>query len=139
MDNREKITVKISVARSVTETWESWTEPKHIVNWNFASDDWCCPSASNDLRAGGKFTARMEACDGSMGFDFGGEYLRVEPFKLIEYHIGDGRNVLVEFVEDGNQTMVTETFEAEGIHSVEMQKAGWQSILDNFRKYTESL
>jgi uncharacterized protein YndB with AHSA1/START domain len=139
MSDKEKITVQTTVKVSVEKTWESWTEPQHIIHWNFASDDWCCPSAANDLRVGGKLIARMEARDGSMGFDFEGEYIRVETFKLLEYRIGDGRMVTVEFVEDNHNTTVTEIFEAENIHSVEMQRAGWQSILDNFRNYTESL
>jgi uncharacterized protein YndB with AHSA1/START domain len=106
--------------------------------WNFASEDWHSPRAENDLRAGGSFSSRMEAKDGSFGFDFGGVYDAVRENEYIEYTMGDGRNVKVEFTPQGNSTRVVERFEAERTHSEDMQKSGWQAILDNFRKYVES-
>ena len=131
------ITIETTVNAPVEKVWRYWTEPNHIMKWNNASDDWHTPHAENDLRAGGKFTARMEARDGSMGFDFGGVYTDVKEHQLISYTIGDGRRVNVTFSGDGNQTKVTETFEAESTNPIEMQRNGWQSILDNFKKYTE--
>lgn len=133
-----EITIKASVAAERESTWKRYTEPEHITKWNFASDDWHCPSASNDLRAGGVYTARMEAKDGSFGFDFGATYDEVIPNEKLAYTIGDGRKVTVQFTEDGNETVVTITFEAENQNSVELQRNGWQAILNNFKKYTES-
>jgi len=134
-----KITVKATVNAPVEKVWKAWSEPAHIVNWCNASDDWHAPSATNDLRKGGKFTTRMEAKDKSFGFDFGGEYTNVKNHELIEYTMGDGRKVSVHFQSNGNQTEVVETFEAETQNSVDMQKTGWQAILDNFKRYTESI
>jgi uncharacterized protein YndB with AHSA1/START domain len=132
------ITVSATIDAPVEKVWEIWTNPKHIIKWNNASDDWHTPSAENDLRAGGKFLSRMEARDKSWGFDFTGVYTSVETYKLIEYNIADGRKVLVTFTPDGNRTTVTETFEAESENPAEMQQQGWQSILNNFKKYAES-
>ncbi len=132
------VTVQSTVNAPVEKVWEYWTKPEHITKWNHASDDWHSPSAENDLRVGGKFSARMEAKDGSMGFEFGGVYDAVETNELIEYTLGDGRKVSVKFSGNGNQTKVVETFDAESTHPVEFQKAGWQAILDNFKKYVES-
>jgi uncharacterized protein YndB with AHSA1/START domain len=133
-----KITVESTIKAPVEKVWECWTLPKHITQWNAASDDWHTPFAENDVRVGGKFLARMEAKDGSFGFDFGGVYDEVKENELIEYTIGDGRKVEVHFTAKGNETKVVETFEAEGTHSIEMQKGGWQAILDNFKKYVEA-
>ena len=133
------ITIETDVNASIEKVWDYFSNPKHIVKWNNASDDWHTPSAENDLRAGGNFLYRMEAKDGSFGFDFGGKYDVVEKNKYIEYNIGDGRKVKVSFNTAGNnQTHITENFEAENTHSIEMQKSGWQNILDNFKKYTEA-
>lgn len=132
------ITIKTTVNATPDKVWRYWTEPDHITNWNFASDDWHSPSATNDLRAGGKFTSRMEAKDGSMGFDFEGVYDEVKPYEHIAYTMADGRKVKVYFKKEGEQTQVTETFDAENQNSIEMQRSGWQAILDNFKKYTES-
>lgn len=132
------ITIETIVKAPVEKVWETWTNPKHITQWNNASEDWHTTKAENDLRVGGKFLTRMEAKDGSAGFDFGGTYDAVKPNQLIEYTIGDGRKVKITFSEKGNQTKVIETFEAETIHPVEAQRSGWQSILGNFKKYTES-
>ncbi|MBD0287509.1 MAG: SRPBCC domain-containing protein, partial [Flavisolibacter sp.] len=136
---RAIITIEAVINAPVEKVWELWTDPKHIMQWNNASDDWHTPKAENDLREGGRFLARMEAKDGSSGFDFGGQYTKVEKHKTIEYRIDDGRKVAVSFVPEGNKTSVTETFEAEETHSEEMQRTGWQSILDNFKRYAEKV
>lgn len=132
------ITVRVIVNAPVQKAWEFWTEPKHIINWNNASDDWHTTKAENDLRAGGKFLSRMEARDGSMGFDFSGKYSKIETLKLIEYILDDDRKVLLRFEPVGEKTMLTEVFEAEHENTVEMQKSGWQAILDNYKKYVET-
>lgn len=136
--NRTKITVESTVKAPVEKVWNFWSSPDHIKKWNSASEDWHTPFAENDLRTGGKFHSRMEARDGSFGFDFGGVYDDVKPNERIEYTMGDGRRVIVNFTANGNETKVVETFEAEDTNSIEMQKGGWQSILDNFKKYTEA-
>jgi uncharacterized protein YndB with AHSA1/START domain len=132
------ITVQAVVNAPVEKVWDYWTNTKHITSWCFASDDWHAPYAENDVTVGGKCKTRMEAKDGSFGFDFEGVYTQVEKNKHIAYTIADGRQVSIDFEAEGEATRVTETFEAEGTHSVEMQQAGWQAILDNFKKYTES-
>ena len=136
--NTSMITIQTVVNAPVEKVWAYWTEPQHITRWNAASDDWHTPFAENDLRPGGKFSSRMEAKDGSFGFDFGGTYDAVEEHKYIEYTIGDGRKVEVHFSNEGIATTVVENFEAETTNSEEMQRTGWQSILDNFKRYTES-
>jgi len=140
METIEKtiITVENTINAPVEKVWEFWTKPEHITKWNNASDDWHTPHAENDLRTGGSFVACMEAKDGSMGFDFGGVYDDVRPNEYIEYTIGDGRKVKVTFSGRGNTTRVVESFEAENTNPVEMQRGGWQAILDNFKKYTEA-
>ena len=137
--NKTVITVESTINAPVEKVWEYWIKPEHITKWNNASDDWHSPRAENDVRVGGKFMARMEAKDGSMGFDFAGVYDAVTEHECIEYTMDDGRKVKVNFSGDGNTTKIVESFEAEDTHAVEMQKGGWQSILDNFKKYTESL
>ncbi|MFL6560338.1 MAG: SRPBCC family protein [Bacillus sp. (in: firmicutes)] len=132
-----KITVKATVHAPVENVWKYWTEPAHLTKWNNASDDWHTPIAENDLRAGGKFLSRMEAKDGSFGFDFGGIYDEVKLNEAISYTMGDGRKVDITFKGHGNETQVIETFDAETTNSIEMQQAGWQAILDNFKKYSE--
>lgn len=140
MDNsNQKITVNAIVDSLIKTVWESWTLPEHIVNWNFASDDWHSPNSENDLKVGGIFRSRMEAKDGSMGFDFEGKYTKVEGQKTIEYVMADSREVSISFEDLGKSTKVTETFDPENTHPLEFQKAGWQAILDNFKKYTETL
>jgi uncharacterized protein YndB with AHSA1/START domain len=134
-----KITVESTVNAPVEMVWKSWTGPDHIVKWNHASEDWHCPKAENDLNPGGSFNIRMEAIDGSFGFDFGGVYDQVKKNELIEYTLGNGRKVQVHFSVEGDKTKVIETFDAETENSIELQKGGWQAILDNFKKYTESL
>jgi uncharacterized protein YndB with AHSA1/START domain len=132
------ITVESTVAAPVAKVWKFWTSPEHITKWNNASDDWHTPFAENDLRAGGKFLSRMEAKDGSFGFDFWGIYDEVKTNELIEYTLGDGRKVITTFASDGNGTKLMTTFEAEGTNPIEMQKGGWQSIMNNFKKYVEA-
>lgn len=134
----EKITVETMVQAPVEKVWEYWTNPKHIIQWNSASDDWHTPKAKNDLRVGGRFTSRMEAKDGSMGFDFGGTYDAVKQNELISYTMDDDRKVTVTFFSKGKETKITETFEAETQNSVEMQRTGWQAIMDSFKNYVES-
>ena len=136
-DQNVTITVETIVHSSIEKVWNYWTEPQHITKWSFASDDWHAPHAENDLRVGGSFLTRMEAKDGSFGFDFGGVYDEVKIYELISYTIGDGRKVTITFISQGNDTKVIETFEAETTNPPEMQKAGFQAILDNFKKYTE--
>jgi uncharacterized protein YndB with AHSA1/START domain len=136
--NQATITVETIVHSPVESVWKYWTEPKHIMLWNKASDDWHTPFAENDLRAGGKFVSRMEAKDGSMGFDFGGVYDEVNMNESISYTLGDGRKVKITFIGQDNDTKIIESFEAEETNAIEMQQAGWQAILDNFKKYVET-
>ena len=132
------ITVKALVNAPVEKVWKCWSEPKHITNWCQASDDWHAPYAENDLRKDGKFKTTMAARDGSVSFDFEGIYTNVEPHKLIEYAMADGRKVKITFLSKGKETEVVESFDPEGINPLEMQRQGWQSILNNFKKYTEA-
>ena len=134
-----KVTVEATVNAPVEKVWKTWSEPQHIKQWCAASDDWHAPKAENDLKTGGTFSTRMEAKDGSFGFDFGGVYDNVKKNELIEYTMGDGRQVHVTFSPAGDQTKIVETFDAEATNPVEMQRGGWQAILDNFKKYTESI
>jgi len=138
-NNATKVTVEATVNAPVEKVWKTWSEPQHIKNWCAASEDWHAPKAENDLRTGGTFSTRMEAKDGSFGFDFGGVYDNVKKNELIEYTMGDGRKVKVIFSPSGDQTKIVETFDAEATNPVEMQRGGWQAILDNFKKYTESI
>lgn len=132
-----RITVSSVVAKPLAHVWDRWTGAEHIIHWNNASDDWHCPAASNDLRVGGQFNFTMSARDGSMSFDFIGTYTALENEKLIAYTIADGRKVEVHFVMDSDNTKVTEVFDAETENTVELQRGGWQAILDNFKKYAE--
>lgn len=131
------ITVETTVNAPAEKVWKFWTEPKHITQWCQASDDWHAPYAENDARTGGKFKTTMAAKDGSASFDFEGVYSNVVPNELIEYEMGDGRRVKIVFGDQSGRTTVTETFDPEGTNPIEMQRGGWQAILDNFRKYTE--
>ena len=132
------IIVETTVHAPIEAVWKLWTEPFHIIHWNNASDDWLTTRTENDLRVDGRFLSRMEARDGSHGFDFSGKYTRVDLHKQIESTLDDGRNVQVLFLPRGNMTAVTEAFEAEQENSVELQKEGWQAILNNFKKYVEA-
>lgn len=132
------ITVETRINAPVAKVWAHWVTPAHIVQWNATTDDWHCPSASNDLTEGGTFSYRMEARDGSMGFDFSGSYTEVVPLRLIAFRIGDGRETKVVFVDHGAETVVSETFVAEDAHSAELQRSGWQTILNRFKSQVES-
>jgi uncharacterized protein YndB with AHSA1/START domain len=138
MNQQAVITLKNIVKTPIKKVWEFWTKPKHITNWAFASDDWEAPAAENDLRVGGKFKTVMAAKDKSTSFDFTGTYTNVEEYKVIEYDLDNGRHVKVEFEKTPDGVKVTETFEPENIYSEEMQRSGWQAILDNFKKYAEN-
>lgn len=134
-----KITIHATIHANIEKVWKLYTEPEHITKWNNASDDWHTPWAKNDLKVGGKFTSRMEAKDGSVGFDFGGTYTKIQYHELIEYAIdGDSRKVHVKFESHSHNTTITTIFDAETENPVEMQRAGWQAILNNFKKYVES-
>ena len=134
----EKIKVSALIEATKEKVWDYYTNPKHIVNWNFADPSWHCPKASNDLRVGGRYFARMEAKDGSFGFDFEAVYTEINPFKSFTYEFG-GRLATVDFAEINSQTEVTVTFDPEQENPIDLQKLGWQSILDNFKQYAESL
>jgi len=136
--NTTKIKIEATISADVRKVWDCFTKPEHITKWNFASDDWHCPSAENDLRVGGKLKSRMEAKDGSAGFDFEAIYDEVIEHKKISYTMTDGRQVITEFDNLNGKTKVTTTFDAENENPVEMQRSGWQAILDNFKKYVES-
>ncbi len=136
--NKTSVTIEATVNAPVEKVWNFWTSPEHITKWNSASEDWHTPSAENDLRTGGKFSSRMEARDGSFGFDFGGVYDEVKTHEVIAYTLGDDRKVKITFSPEGNGTKVVETFEAESQNPVDFQTSGWQAILDNFKKYTEN-
>ncbi len=133
-----KIVIQTTVKSSIEKVWAAWTTPEDINHWNAASDDWHNPRSTNDLRAGGKFSHRMEAKDGSFGFDFEGTYTNVKHGKLIEYVLGDGRTVSVAFESADEVIRVVEAFDAEDSNSAEMQRKGWQSILDRFGSYVEA-
>lgn len=133
-----KITIETEVEAPLPEVWSAWVGPDHITGWNFAIDEWCCPSAELDLSVGGRFSYRMEAKDGSVGFDFEGTFTQLAIEKLIHFELDDGRPVSVEFVQIKNGIRVIEPFEAEDENSAEQQKQGWQSILNNFKKYVDS-
>jgi uncharacterized protein YndB with AHSA1/START domain len=133
------ITVAVSVNARVEKVWKHWTSPESITKWNNATEEWHTPRAVNDLRKSGKFSYRMEARDGSMGFDFEGTYDNIEEDKKIGYTIADGRKVEIIFIPGDDKTEIIESFEAENNYPLDMQRKGWQSILDNFKKFTESV
>ncbi|MBL7871814.1 MAG: SRPBCC family protein [Cyclobacteriaceae bacterium] len=140
METKERtvITIGATIQSSMEKVWECWSEPKHIVHWNNASPDWHTPKAENDLKVNGTFTYTMAARDGSMSFDFGGTYTKVEKFKRIEYIMNDGRKAKNDFQPLGDRVKVVVTFEAESENSIELQRGGWQAILDNFKQYVQS-
>lgn len=133
-----RLTVEVLVKAPVERVWEAWTSPADIVQWNFASPDWHCPHAHVDLRVGGVYGARMEAKDGSFGFDFGAEITGLEPCAFLQYELGDERKVDVRFSKQADGVLVSESFDAEDVNAAEMQRQGWQAILDNFRLHVEA-
>jgi|TARA_R110000850_G_scaffold30630_2_gene84151 uncharacterized protein YndB with AHSA1/START domain len=139
MKNPTTIKIATEVSAPVHTVWDVWNTPEHIVNWSAASPDWHTTEAAIDLREGGQFNSRMEAKDGSTVFDFTGTFDRVKAHEHLAYTLADGRKVSVDFRANGNTTTIEERFEAENINSRELQQQGWQAILDNFKKYTESL
>lgn len=133
----QQITIDTTIAAPIERVWEAYTMPADITQWNFASDDWCCPSAEADLKVGGSYKARMEARDGSFGFDFEAIYEEIEPYKAITLAMSDGRKARTTFETTGNGTKVTTRFDAETQNSIEMQRDGWQAILNNFASHVE--
>jgi uncharacterized protein YndB with AHSA1/START domain len=132
------VTVQNTINRNVNKVWVLWTTPEHIKNWNFASPEWHCPKAEHDLKVGGKLNYQMAAKDGTMAFDYTATFTKLVPNELMEYKLDDGRKVTISFSGNGDATEVIETFEIEDENSIEMQRQGWQAILDNFKKYVES-
>lgn len=130
------LTIKATIKSSIEHVYDCWTNPIHVTKWNHASDDWHCPKATNDLRVGGKFNYRMEAVDGSFGFDFEGTYTLVKPQHRIDYVMADGRKVSTEFHRRGDRVSITTVFDAENENPLEMQVEGWQAILNNYKAYT---
>ena len=137
-NNNKMILVKMLVNESVDIVWQKWNSPDAITKWYNASDDWHTPKAENDLKVGGKFNYRMEAKDGSFGFDYWGTYDSIIIKEKLEITLGDNRKLIITFTEIDNKTEITETFEAETSNPIEMQQAGWQAILNNFKKYVEN-
>ncbi|TNE69287.1 hypothetical protein EP331_14525 [bacterium] len=127
------------IGKDIQTVWDCMFKAEHVMNWNFASDDWHCPNATGDLRPGGIFTFTMAAKDGSFSFDFGGTYNKVEPYSYVSYALGDGRTVEVHLKEEDGLVKIDEYFEPESRNPDDMQQAGWQSILNNYKKYVESL
>ena len=134
---KKSITVESNIQAPVSKLWELWTQPAHITQWNHASEDWHSPYIENEVRPGGRFLFRMAAKDGSFSFDFTGTYGHVQVHKFLDYTLDDGRKVIVTFAPIESGTRVVELFEAEDFHPLEQQQGGWQSILDNFKKYAE--
>jgi uncharacterized protein YndB with AHSA1/START domain len=133
----EKLTVSVLLEMPLEQVWNHWTQAQHVQNWNFASPDWHCPKASNDLKVGGEFHYTMAAKDGSFEFDFWGTYTQIEPHSALHIVLGDGRHMQVLFEPQGNVTLLTEHFEPENMNPHELQVTGWQSILNQFKRYVE--
>lgn len=133
-----EITVSVTVNVPIEQAWKSWITPEDIRSWNFAADEWCCPRADIDLKVGGQFSYRMEAKDGSMGFDYDGTFTAIEDGKRLEFVLGDERQVIVEFSQTENGVKVIETFAADSEETAAQEKHGWQCILENFKKHVES-
>lgn len=138
MENTKTLTVATTVQAPIEKVWKYWNEPAHITQWCTPSEDWHAPAAENDLSVGGKFSTTMAAKDGSFSFDFAGVYDTVTPHQYIAYTLGDGRKVEITFSNESGATKVVETFDPESINPLEMQQAGWQAIIDNFKKHTEA-
>lgn len=133
-----EISIETTVNAPIQRVWSAWVTPEDIVNWNFALDEWCCPNAKSDFTVGGEFNYRMEAKDGSMGFDFFGKFTHIDECSGIEYVLGDDRKVRINFVEGKDGVRIVETFETEDVNSAEQQRLGWQNILNNFKKHVEA-
>ena len=134
------ITVQTTITASISTVWECWIKPEHVTKWNFASDDWHCPKATSELEVNGEFHHIMAAKDGSSEFDFWGKFTQIEIEKQIQIELGDSRKVTVLFETKSDQTtLVTEHFEPENQNPLDLQKAGWQAILDNFKQYVETI
>ena len=133
----EFITISCEVIVTIDRAWAYWTDPAHIVHWNHASEEWSCPKAESDLVEGGKYKFRMEAKDGSMGFDFSGTFIKIDAPNFLSYDLDDGRMVEVSFQDNGTNTSVVEKFQPDPSHDIALQKAGWQAILNNFKIYAE--
>jgi len=131
------ITIRASIEAPIDTVWKLWTEPKHITQWCNASDEWHAPKVENNLQPGGKFLTRMEAKDGSLGFDFEGTYSNIAKYSLIEYDMADGRHVSIHFSKLNDGTEIVQTFDPEEENPLEMQQNGWQAILNNFKNYAE--
>ena len=132
------ITIHTTIVKTIQEVWDKWTQPTHVMNWNFAGDDWHCPASEVDLKVGGRFTHTMAARDGSFSFDFSGTFYIVENFSSIRVILDDKRGWITSFEETESGTRVTESFDPESINPEEMQRAGWQMILDRFKHYVET-
>lgn len=139
MIKKRSVSIEVCVNAPINLVWDAWNNPKHVVNWNHASDDWHSPSATNQFYVNGKFVYRMEAKDGSFGFDFTGTYKEIQEFKLVVTKLDDDRIVRTEFIELVDSVKVVEEFEVEDENSVELQRQGWLSILNNFKQYTEQI
>lgn len=137
MNELKTITLETLVSVSLEKAWETWIQPQHVTQWNFASPDWHCPSAQTELKVGGKFSSRMEARDGSFGFDFWGIYDEIVPLSLLRITMGDGRKMEVRFEPLNSKVKVTERFETEDLNTAERQREGWQAILNNYKAYAE--
>ena len=135
----QKITVTAVLSTDLKTAWDAYTAPEHIVQWNFASDDWHCPRATNDIRVGGTLNSRMEAKDGSMGFDFEAVYSDVIVHEVLGFDFSDGRHIETRFVAENGATRVTTCFDAETQNPLEMQQQGWQAILDNYKRHAETI
>ncbi|GIZ07621.1 SRPBCC family protein [Flavobacterium sp. UMI-01] len=136
--NKTIITIEATIKAPITKIWDFWITPEHIIQWNTASPDWHTPKAIQDFKVGGSFSFRMEAKDGSFGFDFNGKYDVIEPHHAIAYTMEDNRKVTTQFIHQENSIHIIQSFEAETENTIELQKSGWQSILDNFKKYAEN-
>ena len=135
---RERVSVETTIKAPIEKVWDFWTNPIHIVHWNNAAADWHTPKAENDLKVGGKFVFKMAAKDGTFGFEFEGVYTEVKNNELIAYQMGDGRNAKINFTSDADKIKITETFEIEDNNTIDLQRIGWQAILNNFKKYVEA-
>jgi uncharacterized protein YndB with AHSA1/START domain len=133
------ISIEVNIKAPINIVWDAWNNPEHVVRWNHASEDWHSPSATNQFYVNGKFVYRMEAKDGSFGFDFSGTYLEIHEFRLVVTKLDDNRMVRTEFIESDDNVKVVETFEVEGDNSIELQRQGWLAILTNFKHYVEQL